>query len=71
VRKQDRRSGSQRRVGTLQAVQGAGRPAPRCAVICYSSRPTLHRTNAVIETNPIHASIDDLKSRLHSLRGYL
>ncbi|MCB1573895.1 MAG: peptide chain release factor 2 [Dokdonella sp.] len=25
----------------------------------------------MIETNPIHASIDDLKSRLHSLRGYL
>jgi len=71
VRKQDRRSESQRNFGTQRAVQGAGRPAPRRAMICYSSRPTLYRTNTVIETNPIHASIDDLKSRLHSLRGYL
>ena len=40
-------------------------------MICYSSPLTLHCTTTMIETNPIHAGIGDLKDRLHSLRGYL
>ena len=34
-------------------------------------RDSVFRTEHMIETNPIHARIADLKDRVASLRGYL
>ena len=52
------------------AVDGFAVYSLTCAT-CYPSRPTFHSCCIMIETNPIHARIADLRARVASLRGYL
>jgi hypothetical protein len=55
----------------LRCVASARRPPPFARAICYPARSPFSAFPPMIETNPIHARIADLKDRVASLRGYL
>ncbi|MBA8883194.1 hypothetical protein [Dokdonella fugitiva] len=54
-----------------RAAARALRVPPYSPVRFARMRDSFFRTDHMIETNPIHARIADLKDRVASLRGYL
>jgi hypothetical protein len=57
--------------GARAARPRVDRDGPAGRAVCYPAGLFPHCNNAMIETNPIYARIDDLTGRLDALRGYL
>jgi hypothetical protein len=61
--------------GCRRSAPARGRKTGDCACGCpaalLTSRIFFAPSTAMLETNPIHAQIADLRARAESLRGYL